>query len=78
MLGFQVISLGRNAELFLFITYFSLGQKLCHNAAVGGRSVVAPPAVDVVEMVAPNLISMPSIPGASAPRASLGVGVISC
>lgn len=52
----------------------SLGQKLCHSAAVGGRSVVAPPAVDVVEMVAPNLISMPSIPGASAPRASLGEG----
>ena len=52
----------------------SLGQKLCHSAVVGGRSVVAPPAVDVVEMVAPNLLSMPSIPGASAPRASLGEG----
>ena len=53
----------------------SLGQKLCHSAAVGGRSVAAPPAVDVVEVVAPNLLSMPSCPGGSAPRASLGEGV---
>lgn len=75
LLGFQVIPLGRNAGLFLFITYFfpwaeTVPQCCSWWQECGSSSY----AVDVVEMVAPNLISMPSIPGASAPRASLGEG----